>query len=148
MKKALTWKERSQTLMNDYLKKVKATQGSLLVLSVYGDPILKAGKSTSVDLTTLGSLAASVSAAAEGLGELLRVKGHPIQMGSGKTQFWFERLGQQWLIVGLKCPLNEKALKTLMAPLAKGLGQSAKGSEALDGMNVGSLDSKLNERMR
>lgn len=119
-----------------------------MVLSVYGDVVLKAGKDATTDLTTLGSLAASVLAASEGLGSLLRCKANPIQMGLGKTCFWFERLNTHWILVGTKCPFNESAVKKMKSPLAKGLNQSAKASEALDGLEIGSIDTQLSERMK
>ena len=65
--KAKTWQETSTALMETYLKKTRASSGCLIVLNVYGDLVLKTGKASAIDATTIGSLAASVTAAGEGL---------------------------------------------------------------------------------
>jgi len=147
IKKALSWQDSSKQLMTQYLKKTKSPAGSLYVLSAYGDLHLQGGKATKIDMTTLGSLAASVAAAGEGLGELMKVKGSPIQFGEAKNIFWFDRLGPDWLLVGIRCPHQAAGLKSLITNLKKGLTQSKKTSEALDGMDIGSIDSQLNAKM-
>lgn len=147
-KKPQGWQETATQLLESYLKKSKSTSGSLLVLSVYGDVILKTSKAASVDATTLGSLAASVAAAGEGLGELLKLSGSPVQFGEGKNIFWFEKITDRWMLVGVRCGLLGKATKALAAHLKKVLVASQKsGAEALDGMSAGGLESSLNERM-
>lgn len=136
--------------MLDYLKKTKCKSGSLFVLSHYGDVLVSAGKISKADTTVLGSLAASTLAAAEGLGELLRMKGNPIRFGDEKSSFWLEKLGGEWLLVGVKCHLNEKILKILCTNLKKFLAQSnsSRAAEALDGMTETAIDSRLNDRMK
>jgi len=136
--------------MLDYLKRTKSKSGGLFVLSQYGDLLVRAGKTTAADLTSLGSLAASVLAAAEGLGALLKVKGTPLQFGNSKAGFWIESLGGPWLMVGIKCPINEVALKSLSTNLKKFLAQSnpSRAAEALDGMTASAIDNRLNDRMK
>ncbi len=147
--KNLTWQQQATAQMETYLKKGKATSGCLLVLSAYGDLVLKTSKATGLDATTLGSLAASVSAAGEGLGELLKLRGSPVQFGEGKNLFWFEKISDNWMLAGIRCGMHASAIKTLCTTLKKGLSASQKslGAEALDGLSSGGLDSKLNERI-
>lgn len=149
-KKTRSWQENCQGLVKVYLKKIKAPKGSLFVLSTYGDVLFKAGKEAKLDFTTLGSLAASTAAASEGLSELLRFKGSPIILGAAKDTLWFERLGQEALLVGWKCGWNSAALKPLTKVLKKNFGtpHARQSAEALDGMTAESLESQFNERMR
>ncbi len=147
---AKSWQDTCQSLVNIYLKKVKAPQGSLFVLSTYGDPLFRGGKQAKLDYTTLGSLAASIHAASEGLSELMRFKVSAVQLGDAKGGLWFEKITAETLLVGWKCPWNSVALKPLIQQLKKALAQLPKGQnagEALDGMTLGGLDSQMNERM-
>lgn len=154
VKKNASWQERCQESLQGYLKKTKAAAGSLTVLGSYGDQLIDFGKKISVDPTTLGSLAASVAAAGESLGKFLKLSGQPIQFGAGGkkgAQFWFARLNPDYLLVGIRCPLQEAELNKLIASLKKDLAnltrKESHSTEALDGLTLGGVESQIGSKI-
>lgn len=154
-----TWQEICQQSLDQYLKKTKAAAtGSLCVLGTYGDRIVEYGKKVGIDSTTLGSLAASVAAAGESLGKFLKLSGEPIQFGTGGKKvskgFWFARLNGDYLLVGIRCPLNAQELQKVMKSLKKNLAPAKKAStpasahEAFDGLTTSGVEAEVENKMR
>ncbi len=144
-----TWQTKAESLAKDYFKKVKAKGATLIVLSVYGDLVFRAGKEITVDATSLGSLSASLLAAGESLANLVKGSAHPIQFGTESKSFWMDRLGEHWIIFGVRCAPHPKHLKGFTKQLQKVLSQSTRKrtAEAFDGLSAEGIESHLAERM-
>jgi hypothetical protein len=144
--KNLSWQQKGETLLADYLKRTGAPKGRIVVLSTYGDLVLKSSQTQNVsDWTSIGSLCASVQSASTILHSLLKTAGSFIQVGDSKKGFWIEALSGRWILLASSVAYKPQALKPLYAHLRKMANsrKSETGSEALDGLSEMSIEATL-----
>ncbi|MDB5037003.1 MAG: hypothetical protein JWQ35_531 [Bacteriovoracaceae bacterium] len=143
----MNWQQSGEALLSAYLKKLKSAQGSLVVLSSFGDLLLKSGKKIDhLDWTSIGSIFSAVRGAAGGLNKLLFSRTSVVQFGDPKKGYWLELLPENCLIVGIGVPHQAKDLKKVQSHLksnSRALSGGAFGSEALDGMSEATVDAAI-----
>jgi hypothetical protein len=144
-KSALTWNEKGETLLRDYLKKSKSSGGAIAVLSRYGEVLWKEGKWKSTDWTSLGSLVTALKATSDGIAGSLRVKAKTIAIGDSANGCWMYSANGQWNIVGVKIQLKDSLLKDILQLLksAKGMGSESNLSQELAGLSPEGIESVL-----
>jgi hypothetical protein len=144
-KSALTWNEKGETLLRDYLKKSKSSGGAIAVLSRYGEVLWKEGKWKSTDWTSLGSLVTALKATSDGIAGSLRVKAKTIVIGDSANGCWMYSANGQWNIVGVKIQLKDSLLKDILQLLksAKGMGSESNLSQELAGLSPEGIESVL-----
>ncbi len=144
-KSALTWNEKGETLLRDYLKKSKSSGGAIAVLSRYGEVLWKEGKWKSTDWTSLGSLITALKATSDGIAGSLKVKAKTIAIGDSANGCWMYSANGQWNIVGVKIQLKDSLLKDILQLLksAKGMGSESNLSQELAGLSPEGIESVL-----
>ena len=83
-----SWLDKSEELLSTYIKKAKNPKGHIVVLSLYGDVLVSAGKKMKVDWTSVGSILASVRGASRALNLLLKQKQTVLHFSSQKSGYW------------------------------------------------------------
>ena len=141
--KNMSWAEESAWHLLNYLKQTKSSGGQIVVMSTYGDVLVRAGKKKDLDWVSLGSLAASVSSTENAFKALVGFSCSPIQMGELGKNLWMVSASGGWIILGMNAPYISKYLSAFMKHLKAMPAQegAASGSnEALDGMSGASVD--------
>ena len=145
-----SWLDKSEELLSTYIKKAKNPKGHIVVLSLYGDVLVSAGKKMKADWTSIGSILASVRGASRALNLLLKQKQTVLHFSSQKSGYWMNCENEDWIVVGFELPYKKELLTPFMKHLKKVKSEVNKnfgGPEALEGMSEAIIDSALKGEM-